>query len=78
VVAAKGEVARNADLIKAMEKADFASVRGPFRYGSNHFPIQNFYLQDVVKEADGTLVLKTEATIVKDDQDIFHDKCMMK
>jgi branched-chain amino acid transport system substrate-binding protein len=78
VVAAKGEVARKNDLIKAMEKADFASVRGPFRYGSNHFPIQNFYLQDVVKEADGTLVLKTIATIVKEDQDIFHDKCMMK
>jgi branched-chain amino acid transport system substrate-binding protein len=53
-------------------------VRGPFRYGSNHFPIQNFYLQDVVKGAEGTLVLKTVATIVKDDQDTFHDKCMMK
>jgi branched-chain amino acid transport system substrate-binding protein len=78
VVATNGEVARKTDLIRAMEKADFASVRGPFRYGSNHFPIQNFYLQDVVKGADGTLVLKTVATIVKDDQDIFHDKCMMK
>jgi branched-chain amino acid transport system substrate-binding protein len=65
-------------MIKAMEKADFASVRGPFRYGNNHFPIQNFYLQDVVKGADGSLGLKTVATIVKDDQDGFHDKCGMK
>jgi len=78
VVAVKGDVARKADMIKTMEKADFASVRGSYRYGNNHFPIQNFYLQDVVKGPDGTLVLKTVATVVKDDQDVFHDKCAMK
>jgi len=78
VAAVKGDVARKADMIKAMEKADFASVRGSFRYGNNHFPIQNFYLQDVVKGPDGMPVLKTVATIVKDDQDVFHDKCTMK
>jgi len=78
VVAVKGDVAKKTDMIKAMEKADFASVRGSFRYGNNHFPIQSFYLQDVVKESDRALVLKTVATIVKDDQDGFHDKCAMK
>jgi branched-chain amino acid transport system substrate-binding protein len=78
VVAVNGDVAKKADMIKAMEKADFASVRGSFRYGNNHFPIQNFYLQDVVKGPDGMLGLKTVATIVKDDQDGFHDKCAMK
>ncbi len=78
VVAVKGDVARKVDMIKTMEKADFASVRGSFRYGNNHFPIQNFYLQDVVKGPDGMPVLKTAATIVRDDQDGFHDKCAMK
>ena len=78
VVAVNADVAKKAEMIKAMEKADFASVRGSFRYGNNHFPIQNFYLQDVVKEADGTLSLKTVATIVKDAQDNFHGKCPMK
>jgi branched-chain amino acid transport system substrate-binding protein len=63
---------------KAMEKADFKSVRGNFKFGNNHFPIQNFYLQDVVKDASGELVLKTVATIVENDQDRFHDKCPMK
>src|SRR6266700_1432813 len=77
VVAVKGDVARKADMIKAMEQADFASVRGPYRYGNNHFPIQNFYLQDVVKGPDGMPVLKTVATIVNDDQDGFHGKCAM-
>ena len=61
-----------------MQKADFKSLRGPFKFGNNHIPIQNFYLQDVVKDADGALSLKTVATIVKDDQDRFHDKCTMK
>ena len=35
-------------------------------------------LQDVVKDADGVLTLKTVATIVKDSQDKHHDKCPMK
>jgi branched-chain amino acid transport system substrate-binding protein len=78
VLAVKGDVAKKPEMIKAMEKADFKSVRGPFRYGNNHFPIQNFYLQDVVKGADGMPVLRTVATIVKDDQDEFHGKCTMK
>ena len=78
VVAVKGDT-RKKDAMKAeMEKANFKSLRGPFKYGNNHIPIQNFYLQDVVKDADGQLSLKTVATIVKDDQDRFHDKCPMK
>ena len=38
---------------KAMRKANFKSVRGNFKFGTNHIPIQNFYLQDVVKDGDG-------------------------
>jgi branched-chain amino acid transport system substrate-binding protein len=78
VVAVKGDVTKKDAMKAAMEKADFKSLRGSFKYGNNHIPIQNFYLQDVVKDADGSLSLKTVATIVKDDQDRFHDKCPMK
>jgi branched-chain amino acid transport system substrate-binding protein len=78
VVAVKGDLT-NKDAMKAeMEKVNFKSVRGPYRYGNNHVPIQNFYLQDVVKDADGSFSLKTVATVVRDDQDRFHDKCPMK
>jgi len=31
-----------------------------------------------VKDSEGNLTLKTVATIVKDSQDKFHDKCPMK
>jgi len=78
VVAVKGDTSKKDAMRAEMERANFKSLRGPFKYGNNHIPIQNFYLQDVVKDADGTLSLKTVATIVKDDQDRFHDKCPMK
>src|SRR6201997_4381644 len=78
VVAVKGDTSKKDEMKAAMQKADFKSLRGAFKFGNNHIPIQNFYLQDVVKDADGGLSLKTVATIVKDDQDRFHDKCAMK
>ena len=78
VVAVGGDTSKKDAMKAEMEKANFKSVRGSYKYGNNHIPIQNFYLQDVVKDADGQLSLKTVATIVKDDQDRFHDKCPMK
>jgi branched-chain amino acid transport system substrate-binding protein len=78
VVAVNGDLSKKEDMRKEMEKANFKSVRGAFKFGNNHVPIQNFYLQDVVKDAEGNFVLKTVATIVENDQDRFHDKCPMK
>jgi branched-chain amino acid transport system substrate-binding protein len=78
VVAVKGDLSKKDAMKAEMEKVNFKSLRGPFKYGNNHIPIQNFYLQDVVKDADGQLSLKTVATIVENSQDRFHDKCPMK
>ena len=78
VVAVKGDLTNKDAMKSEMEKADFKSVRGPFRYGNNHVPIQNFYLSEVVKDAGGELSLKTVATVVENDQDRYHDKCPMK
>src|SRR5437016_4129016 len=78
VVAANGDLGKKDAMRAEMRKANYKSVRGPYKYGNNHFPIQNFYLQDVVKDADGNLTLKTVATIVQDSQDNFHGKCPMQ
>jgi branched-chain amino acid transport system substrate-binding protein len=78
VTAVNGDLSKKDAMRDEMRKANYASVRGPYRYGNNHFPIQNFYLQEVVKDAGGNLGLKTMATIVKDSQDRFHDRCPMK
>jgi branched-chain amino acid transport system substrate-binding protein len=77
VVAVNGDLTKKDELRKAMEKANFKSVRGNFKFGPNHIPIQNFYLQDVVKHGDD-YVLKTVATIVENDQDKHVGKCPMK
>jgi branched-chain amino acid transport system substrate-binding protein len=73
----KGNTSDKEALRKAIEKADFKSVRGSFKFGKNHVPVQNFYLQDVVKEGDDYR-LKTVATIVENDVDKHADKCPMK
>lgn len=78
VVAVKGDLSKKDAMRDEMRKANFPSVRGPYKYGNNHVPIQNFYLQDVVKKEDGSLGLKTVATIVKNSQDRHHDRCPMK
>src|SRR6202165_2648016 len=77
VKAVKGDLSKKDDMRKEMEKANFKSVRGHFKYGNNHIPIQSFYLQDAVKQGDD-YVLKTVATIVENNQARFHDKCQMK
>jgi len=78
VTAVKGDLSNKEGMRKEMEKANFKSVRGNFKFGNNHIPIQNFYLQDAVKNPDSSYSLHTVATIVKDDQDRFHDRCSMK
>ena len=61
----------------AMMKADFPSVRGPFRYGNNHFPIQNFYLRKVVEDADGVWTTTVVDTVLEDHQDVYAAECKM-
>jgi branched-chain amino acid transport system substrate-binding protein len=78
VKAAGGDLSKKDAIRAGMAKADYASVRGPYKYGNNHFPIQSFYLQEPVKTADGDYTLKTVSTIFKNHQDRYHDKCPMK
>jgi branched-chain amino acid transport system substrate-binding protein len=73
--ATKGDMDKD-KLRKAIEKADFKSVRGGFKFGPNHIPIQNFYLQEAIKDGDDYR-LKTVATIVENDQDKHVGKCKM-
>lgn len=64
-------------LRKAMENTKFPSVRGKFRFGNNHFPIQNFYLREVVADKDGKWTTKVTATVFEDHQDVYAKDCKM-
>ena len=77
VAAVKGNVSDKKAVEAALKKADFKSVRGNFKFGNNHYPIQNFYMQEVVKTGD-KYTLKTVATAIENAQDVYHDKCPMK
>jgi len=78
VEAVGGDLTKKDAIREAIRKANYASVRGPYKYNHNHFPIQNFYIQEVVKDAEGTLTLKTVETILKDHQDAYADKCPLQ
>ena len=78
VTAVHGNLSDKEGMRKEMEKANFKSVRGSFKFGNNHLPIQNFYLEEARKDDDGSYSLHTLSTIVKDDQDTYHAQCPMK
>jgi branched-chain amino acid transport system substrate-binding protein len=78
VVAVKGDVSKKDAMRAEMKKANYASVRGPYKYGNNQFPIQNFYIQETVKDPQGMMTVKTIATAVKDAKDPYYEKCPMK
>ena len=60
-----------------MEKTDFPSVRGKFRFGNNHFPIQNFYAREVVADADGNWTTSLREAVLVDHQDPYAEECKM-
>ena len=51
---ATGGKTDNKDALRAaLKKADFKSLRGDFKFGTNGFPIQDFYLVKAAKRPDG-------------------------
>lgn len=61
----------------ALKAADFNSVRGPFEYNTNQFPIANFYRVDVV-EKDGQAVLSAKGINFENHKDAYYTQCPMK
>ena len=75
---AKGKLEDVEAVRKALRAAKFESVRGPFRFNRNQYPIQNYYLRVVAKDSQGRLVNKTMGTIFKDRGDAYVQECPMK
>lgn len=65
-------------LVAALEKADFHSVRGNFKFNHNHFPIQDFYLLQVTKTADGVVEQQTLSKVFELHGDDYASQCTMK
>jgi branched-chain amino acid transport system substrate-binding protein len=77
VTAVGGDLSNKEGMRTAMRKVNFPSVRGPFKYGNNHFPIQNFYLRKAVKDADGNYTTTIIKTVYTNHQDPYAKDCKM-
>tara|TARA_B100000886_G_scaffold302710_1_gene232904 strand:+ start:154 stop:1338 length:1185 start_codon:yes stop_codon:yes gene_type:complete len=77
VEAVKGDLSNKDGMRAAMKKANFPSVRGKFSYGNNHFPIQNFYSREVVKDPDGVWTTSVREVVLKNHQDTYSKDCSM-
>jgi len=77
VEAVKGDLSNKDGMRAAMKKANFPSVRGKFSYGNNHFPIQNFYSREVVKDPDGVWTTSVREVVLKNHQDTYAKDCSM-
>nr|WP_265306917.1 ABC transporter substrate-binding protein [Verminephrobacter eiseniae] len=74
----KGKVGDKEAFRAALKQADFKSVRGPFRYNNNQFPVANFYRVDVVKGKNGQAEFSTKGVILENHQDGYASQCSMK
>jgi branched-chain amino acid transport system substrate-binding protein len=74
----KGNLKNQEAFRAALRKANFKSVRGPFKFNHNQQPIQNTYAGVVDQRPDGSLYLKLTGTIQEMRADNFASKCTMK
>jgi branched-chain amino acid transport system substrate-binding protein len=65
-------------LKKALEAANFASVRGPFKFNHNHYPIQDYYLRVIEKDDQGRVTNKTVSKVFTNHADAYAPQCPMK
>ena len=61
----------------ALKAADFASVRGKFKFNTNNHPIQDIYVREVMKDGD-VLTNKIIATAFTDHGDAYAEQCALK
>jgi branched-chain amino acid transport system substrate-binding protein len=73
-----GDLKDKDKLRAAFRKADFKSVRGSFQFNNNHFPIQNFYIRQVVRDENNVLTNKLVGVAFENHPDAYHDQCTMK
>ncbi|MBN2630528.1 MAG: ABC transporter substrate-binding protein [Rhodobacteraceae bacterium] len=73
---AKADVTDAEAFRAALAAADFASVRGKFRFGPNQHPVQDIYVREVVK-VNGVLTNAIVGTAMTDRADAYADQCKM-
>jgi branched-chain amino acid transport system substrate-binding protein len=78
VRAVHGNVSDKEAFRAALKKADFHSVRGEFKFNTNQFPIQNYYLVKAAKRNDGKYETQVVKNVLPMQGDEFAKQCAMK
>ena len=74
----KGKLTDKAAVRKALMAAKFNSVRGEFKFNKNQFPIQNYYLRMVSKDAKGRVTNRMlGGAVLKNHSDAYANNCKM-
>ena len=76
VKAVGGDMSKKDAFREALRKADFDSVRGGFKFGPNHHPVQDIYIREVVLE-DGVLTNRIVTKAFTDHSDAYVGQCKM-
>jgi branched-chain amino acid transport system substrate-binding protein len=58
-----------------LAKGNIPTTRGPLKMNTNQFPVQNFYLREVVKDSDGVHTLRVIDTVLEDHGDSYAGDC---
>lgn len=74
----KGKVEDREAVLKALKAARFESVRGPFKYNNNQYPVQDYYLRVITKDGQGRVTNKTLGKIFSNHADAYAASCKMK
>jgi branched-chain amino acid transport system substrate-binding protein len=77
VRAVKGRIEDKNAFRSALRKADFKSVRGAFRFNTNHYPVQDYYLRMIARDGKGRLTNRIVGTIFRNHADAYAGKCRM-
>lgn len=74
----KGKIEDGEALLKALKAAKFESVRGPFKFGNNQYPVQDYYLRVITKDGQGRVTNKTLGKIFSNHADAYASACKLK
>jgi len=72
-----GGVKEQEAMMSAISAAPFESVRGDFRFNSNQFPIQDFYLVEGVRRTSRLYEMEAVARVFDDVGDAYSGSCRM-
>jgi branched-chain amino acid transport system substrate-binding protein len=75
VKAVKGDLSNKEAVATALKRADFKSLRGGFKFNTNGYPIQDFYLTKVVKRPDGKFQTEIVQKVFENDGDRYAKDC---